>query len=156
MIIGISSSLVATTMFIAASEFARRILLPWYADKLYRGVRIDGTWTKKSEFPGSELKKETTTLILMQKGDRIFGTFSFRTTEEQKVEIYNVEGIIRDGIFTAMMRSRTSYHLDAITILSRISCPSDKLEMKGAISYLDQASVNVESNNQFHFYRNES
>jgi hypothetical protein len=45
LVIGIVSSLVATALFLGFAEFFRRSLLPWYIDKLYRGVRIDGTWT---------------------------------------------------------------------------------------------------------------
>ncbi len=53
--IGISSSLFATALFISVSEFFRRIILPWYADKIYRGVRVDGEW-EVDEILGKSLK----------------------------------------------------------------------------------------------------
>ena len=52
LIIGISSSLAATLLFIGGSEIFRKIFLPWYADFIYKGIRIDGDW--KLELNASE------------------------------------------------------------------------------------------------------
>ena len=70
--IGISSSLLATALFILVSEFFRRKILPWYADKIYRGVRID-VECGVVEALGVNLKDQnkSMTLSLVQRGDVI-------------------------------------------------------------------------------------
>jgi hypothetical protein len=153
LIIGITSSLFATALFISISEFIRKVLLPWYADKIYRGIRIDGSWGDAESAAEGDQGLLPQSLILEQNGDQITGEFSFRAEVNQELEVYKVTGIIRDGIFSAMMRSKSAYHLDALTILTRIGSPHDRLEMKGAVSFLDSDSVKINVAQDFHFIR---
>lgn len=91
LLIGISSSLVATSIFIAISELARRFLLPWIADKIYRGVRIDGEW-KIDEIEGVSAEDAKLTMVfnLKQKSENISGTY-YHNGENGKM-LYTVNG----------------------------------------------------------------
>lgn len=133
--IGISSSLLATALFISASEFFRRKILPWYADKIYRGVRIDGDW-EVIEALGVNLKDHdrSMTLSLKQKGDVIAGTYSHKDGDKE-IDEYIVEGRIRDMYFLATAIPKSNRHVDGITLLLYINNVKSKLVMTGGLLY---------------------
>lgn len=132
LIIGIGSSLLATAIFILASECIRTILLPWYTDKIYRGVRIDGEWQIK-ERHGKEWQSEnlSMTLKLAQKGEIITGTYTHKSDRE--IDEYILEGRIRDMYFLATAVPKSNRHVDAITLLLHINNVNSNLVMTGGV-----------------------
>ena len=72
--IGVASSLIATFIFYWLIELFKRIVLPWYEDKIYRGVRIDGKWTSTTiRDPENDI---SASMQLNQKGENVTGTYS--------------------------------------------------------------------------------
>lgn len=137
--VGISSSLLATALFILVSEFFRKKILPWYADKIYRGVRIDGEW-EVAEILGNNLKDldKCMTLALKQNGDEIRGFYSHKDGDE--IDEYIVQGRIRDMYFLATAIPKSNRLVDGITILLQINTTKSKLNMTGGILYQSHPS----------------
>ncbi|MBF6057748.1 hypothetical protein [Thiomicrorhabdus heinhorstiae] len=138
LIIGISSSLVATALFILLSEFIRRVIIPWYADKIYRGVRIDGEW-EATVLSGNEDAKETMEendmfmrLSLSQKGETIKGGYTHKNINEEADE-YHLEGRIRDMYFLATAIPKSNRKIDGISFLFHIDYKGSKLRMIGGV-----------------------
>jgi len=132
LIVGIASSLLATGMFIGASELVRRVILPWYADKVYRGVRIDGDWDiafYKDIPKPAELQMS---FHLSQSGEKISGQYSHGTPDTRR-DVYNVVGLVRDGYFLAYATPVSNRHLDGISILLHIRSKGDDLLMAGSV-----------------------
>ncbi|MBF0376245.1 MAG: hypothetical protein HQK72_02065 [Desulfamplus sp.] len=138
LIIGIVSSLVATAVFIVLSEFFRRIVLPWYEDKIYRGVRIDGEWRIKS-VDGKAVDPKDATLTskftLHQKGEKVMGQY-FHGGVDEKDEVYLVTGHIRDGYLSLISEPKSRRSIDAGVGLYHIRYDGSKLQLLGALTYI--------------------
>jgi hypothetical protein len=132
LIMGIGSSLLATAIFILASECVRKIVLPWYTDKIYRGVRIDGEWEIK-ERHGKEWQSQNLSmnLKLIQKGEVVTGIYTHKN--DQEIDEYILEGIIRDMYFLATAVPKSNRHVDAITLLLHVNNVNSKLVMTGGM-----------------------
>ena len=144
LIMGIASSLIATALFIAITELFRRVILPWYGDLIYRGIRIDGKWEccRLGEDDVTSLKMKNE-MVLKQKGDQISGTSLLQDGDESTPTIYNVRGQIRDGYFMALLWPQCTDMLDGATCLFRIFTSDGKFRMKGRHAYIDSKSAEV-------------
>jgi len=144
LIIGIISSLIATATFIGLSELMRRFVLPWYADKIYRGIRIDGKWMAcrfgDQKIPDSASRFE---LDLKQSGDRITGFSTVQGKNEPEPTICKIYGQIRDGNFSATAQPIAPDMLDAMACLFRVIHKDSKLHLKGHLLYLGDDSTQV-------------
>ncbi|TXD45158.1 hypothetical protein TR80_001710 [Xanthomonas campestris] len=136
LIVGIISSLLATGLFIGASELIRRVFLPWYADKVYRGVRIDGDWDMALLEGVPKPDGVQMSFHLKQSGDKISGQYSHGTPETRR-DIYNLTGILRDGYFLACATPASNRHLDGISVLLHVQSKKDDLLMVGSVLCCD-------------------
>lgn len=137
LIIGICSSLLATGLFIAISELFRRVILPWYADKVYRGVRIDGHWEVEdvADYSNGERCQSMT---LKQKGDVISGVYTHADPED--TDVYDLHGRVRDQYFMATAAPQSNRHIDGIVLMLKIFNQGGKQRLKGGVLYQDDAS----------------
>ncbi len=133
LIVGISSSFLATALFILGGEFVRKTVLPWYGDRIYRGIRIDGKW-KLTQALGinTEDKEIFMNLFLEQKGDVITGVYSHKDKDEV-VDEYIIQGRLRDMYFLATAVPKSNRLTDAITLLFYINNVKSKLIMNGGM-----------------------
>lgn len=142
-ILGIASSLVATFILLVTNWFLTKKLLPWYGDRIYRGVRIDGKWLYHS-LGGNKFDDDIDDgLNIIQKGDQITGTYSHQA--EKGISMYNIKGDIRDSYVTITIWPIARDELDAGSMVLRIYSKQG-LMMKGKISYLSTEDGNVLSN----------
>ncbi|WP_346837984.1 hypothetical protein [Microbulbifer sp. SAOS-129_SWC] len=135
LVVGIGSSLVATAIFISLSEFIRKVILPWYADKIYRGVRIDGTW-EATKFEGNkidELMKNNEMLmkmVLRQKGELVSGSYIHKE-QDQEIDEYYLSGRIRDMYFLATAIPKSNRKIDGVSLMFHIDYLDSKLKLTG-------------------------
>ncbi|WP_032096116.1 MULTISPECIES: hypothetical protein [unclassified Alteromonas] len=132
---GISTSLVATFIFILLSWYTKNIVLPWYSDKVYRGVRVDGKWVLTSiggnEFPDTI----NANLELNQKGDLVKGLFSHHMKGKDEITSYTIKGEIRNSTINITAWPISKYQLDSASFLMKIY--SDQgLRLTGTLSYV--------------------
>ena len=113
--LGIVSSLVATFIFLSLNWLIRNIMLPWYADKIYRGVRISGKWSS-DVFSAA-------TLTLTQKGGYVTGLYTHGTDKPNgtdKVESYYINGHISNSFLTVTFKPSENDNIDSATGLFHI------------------------------------
>lgn len=132
LVLGIFGSLIATGVFVGLSELTRRILLPWYSDKIYRGVRIDGEWEEKS-MSATGAPKLAMTLSLTQKADKIDGFYMHTNGDE--TDIYVLTGQLRDQYLHAIATPKSDRHIDGVTLLLRVDNVNSRQELEGGILY---------------------
>jgi hypothetical protein len=138
--IGIASSLFATLAFLCLAQVVKTIIVPWFEDKIYRGVRLDGRWSvavTSQENPGSA---QNPSLSLQQKGDRISGFYSHDVSGT--LQIYRVEGQIRNTYFTASLWPVSNKEVDTAAILLRVFT-RDGLKMSGILTIVDTGEGKV-------------
>jgi hypothetical protein len=132
LLLGIISSLVATGLFIGISEIFRRVLVPWYADRIYRGVRIDGDW-EAIAFNATPVPQDIEiTFHLKQSGDRVSGAYAHKGPKGRR-DTYQLTAVIRDGYLLAYATPISDRHMDAIALLLYIHTKLDDLQMTGAV-----------------------
>jgi hypothetical protein len=148
LLIGIASSLVATVILLGLSELFRRVVLPWCADKIYRGVRIDGVWEYTNEVDG---KKTYFCLELSQRGDVIGGACFFQFNDSKPVR-YLLRGTLRDSYFAAIIHPISSHALDGGCFLFHVhnSCG---MTMEGAVLAVSSKNGSVSSYSNILFKR---
>ncbi len=136
LLVGISSSLIATFLFIMSSELVRKVLLPWYGDKIYRGSRVDGVWEIiiDPQKPSNVMQLE-----IKQRGDRLSGIYWHRIDNEK--DVYILEGRIRDALvmFTAVPKSNR--HVDAMSGLFRVMSKGGNFSLEGLIIHQGNPDV---------------
>ncbi|WP_318468756.1 hypothetical protein [Photobacterium leiognathi] len=125
LLIGVSSSLIATGIFVIATDVFQRRILPWYGDKVYRGCRVDGEWTLSN---GNNEQR----LELTQFGDEVQGTYSHISEGEK--DTYILKGNIKESFLSAMAYPKSQRHIDSIVFLLKVDICDGKYVMKG--SYL--------------------
>lgn len=142
LIIGIVSSLVATLLFIGGTVFIRKGFLPWYADKVYRGVRIDGTWAMEaSSYEGSV----AVALALTQSGEDVSGSV-FVNVDEARMT-FDFSGRVQNMYLSGICHPQSKRHIDPMTFLLHIDFYGGDLKMQGGMCLVRQAAeVSANSN----------
>lgn len=105
-VVGIISSLIATAIFIGLSEIFCRLVFPWIEDKIYRGVRVDGTWKLKIEDGTSTINGTSVEMEIRQLGDKVSGT-CFTQSEDEKT-VYKITGVLKNMYLMAYMEPASS------------------------------------------------
>ncbi|EHK9186292.1 hypothetical protein ACN2LU_004364 [Vibrio vulnificus] len=133
LLIGVSSSLIATGIFVIATDVFQRKVLPWYGDKVYRGCRIDGDWVVS----GSNYEQR---LELTQFGDEIHGVYSHVSDGEK--DTYLLKGLIKESYLSATAHPKSQRHIDSIVFLLKVDIQDGKYIMRGArLSIGDESEV---------------
>ena len=136
LLLGIASSLIATLLFIAISETIRRVLIPWYADMIYRGVRVDGDWTIEHE-QNEEEKDVSQSLVLKQSGDKVSGEMLVIVGKSK--HMFKFTGRIENMYLSGVAYPTSQRLIDPQTFLFHIDYLRGKLRMKGAICGVREA-----------------
>src|SRR5437867_3682352 len=97
-VVGVLSGVIASGLLFLVVRVFNRIVLPWYQNAVYRGIRVDGEWDV-----GAEATSQVAKLNLVQHADRITGTCTFvHENPEEQIPAYEsiractVTGTIRD------------------------------------------------------------
>jgi hypothetical protein len=146
--LGITSSLVATFIFLSTSWIMKNVVLPWYEDKIYRGVRIDGVWIR-TELNGHSLKdinRPIAKMTLKQKGDYITGLYCHgadTVNGEDRLESYSVTGHISNSFVTLTMKPLENDNIDAAAGILHIFNKDNKLQLKGKKLFISSSKAEV-------------
>lgn len=139
-LIGVVSSLVATFIFLFMKWCIVDKLIPWFLDKTYKGIRVDGFWSDREEGDEGDV---TASLQLKQESNRISGTYSHAFREDiSSPAIYKIEGEIRDSYIAMTCWPVSKDHLDAFTMLFKVYSKSG-LRMKGIDCYISHDNGGV-------------
>lgn len=128
--LGIVSSLVATFIFLTLSWLVRDNLIPWYLDKTYRGVRLDGLWTAAT-INGEAVVQNQMSMQIAQKSNLLSGVYFHASTDH--TEYYTVKGVIQDGIVTLTWHPQSKKTVDAGAAVFRTYSSQSALRMTGTI-----------------------
>jgi hypothetical protein len=99
LVVGIVSSLVATFIFLVLAEVARRILVPWFRQQVYRGVRVDGLWRWEIAAT-ADTSKHDLQFQFVQAGDQLSGVHTLVSSDADgrvTVSTYSIVGFVADA-----------------------------------------------------------
>lgn len=143
-LVGVLSSLVATFIFLHLSWLVKTILIPWYEDRIYRGVRINGHWTIQ-ELAGIDAEQldevgTKATIDIKQNGDQVTGLYSHSNIKSDDVATYKFKGEIRNSYLSATSWPIADDHIDAGAYVLRVFSHGG-LRMKGVVTYISNDGI---------------
>ncbi|QJR30028.1 hypothetical protein [Limnobacter profundi] len=140
--LGIVSSLIATFVFLGLGWVLKKVVLPWFEDKIYRGVRVDGRW--KLYFNNQKNSKFFGMLELKQNGDRVSGSFTYENTDRTEVMTYRLVGAVANSYVNISLAPTARRSIDTGSLVARIYEESG-LQMTGTLIYISTKNGQIES-----------
>jgi hypothetical protein len=131
---GVFSGLVSSVVIFLWVTYWRRAVVPWYEDRLYQGLRIDGEWVTEGFYPGEDFRE---TVYVEQNGYSVRGRIAL--TSREQPEEYRFEGEFRNLILTARYWTPGSNDLDRGTFTLTVKDSGNTLN-GFSVGYIDQAS----------------
>lgn len=130
-IFGVVSSLLATFLFLILAKIFERIILPWFRQQVYRGVRIDGTWQYTEPLPSPD--SQTIQLTFRQSADELRGqqTIVSHVGGQTTTTHYRVSGFISDGRIVAYCRPLDSHSTNYATFYLQFQDTTHGAELRG-------------------------
>lgn len=145
---GIIGGVLAYVFVSLVGQAVRKIVLPWYHDLVYRGVRLDGRW-KVTNLLGSG--NQTAELQLTQQADRVTGTCTFVKQESdegdafyEQVRTCKLSGTVRDRFVELSFRHVDPARLGAGVFLLEVH--GDGRTMGGQQTFYSVGSSGIVSN----------
>ena len=146
--LGIISSLVATPIFIVLSWVIKNVVLPWYSDQVYKGVRLNGEWAR-TNVGGTEccsVDHPLATLSLKQKGEYVSGTYthgSNASNSKTPLEEYIVKGNISNSFLVMTKQPLRNDNIDAASGIYHIFNKDHKLQLRGSELCIESENVKI-------------
>ena len=117
--IGVVSGVITSVLILLAEKVFHEIILPWYQEKVYQGVSIDGNWSGSTTISKREWFIR---LRIDQKGSKVIGEFeAYRDCSASKKETeMTFEGRIYDGFVIINCISKNHRKLSFGAMLLRV------------------------------------
>lgn len=135
LLIGIFSSLLATFVFIIGAQIFRKIIIPWFSDVIYKGLRVDGDWKLEDGDNGRE--DVYISLSLNQKADQVTGLLIYDISGEKSS--FNFNGSIQNMLLSGTAVPVSKKVIDGASILLHIDQAGYSLKMTGGYCFYEQA-----------------
>ena len=129
LVVGVVSGLVTSAILFVFLQYWSRVVIPWFEERVYRGIRIDRKWKIKAD---GETRAQAEATIT-QSAHRISGLIIWQeagTTFE-----YKLTGEFRDLILTATYKQRSVNTLDRGTIT--LFCKQNGQLLEGCYAWYD-------------------
>src|SRR6185503_1394321 len=128
--IGIVSGAVTGILIYAFSMVWRRVLVPWYEERLYRGIDVSGQWL--ISHPGTEGQAEWShrgTLSLKQSAHRLTGSLSLVAREGTTAEgrTLSFVGEVSDRFVWGRLRHTSRARIGQVVMLAQITGDGRKI-----------------------------
>lgn len=109
---GIISGLIVTLFVVVFRNFWRGSIIPWFEDRVYKDLKIEGTWF--SLYP-TVIGERPETITLKRHGHAVTG-FIVCNSGADEGKIYYISGSFRNTILTLFYESADRRNLDRGTI----------------------------------------
>ncbi|EJG0483161.1 MULTISPECIES: hypothetical protein [Vibrio] len=129
---GAVSGVIATGFLWLCGIVLYKVLLPWYQEKVYKGVDLAGRWTYETEENGATY---TYQIDLEQSAHNISGTgvITKSQSDDNYIQDFRISGETWEGYLTLNMRSSTNVSLSFVSGLFKVEDRGSKLT--GSWSY---------------------
>lgn len=153
MIIGVYSGLLATGIFsfvvFVCSVIWRKVISPWWENKLYQDARIDGEWV--AEINAKTTDNDIEVITISQVGHDIRGDIVC-TQGPDEGRKYKFNGTFRNQILTAYYWNTKKTSIDSGTFSLRLE--NDGEELRGFTSYYHDTGHSIIAR-EYHWKRRE-
>jgi hypothetical protein len=134
-ILGALSSFIAAIISFVIVVLFNKNVIPWYRNMVYKGVRIDGNWTRKITIQ----VQQKATLVLKQNAENITGIFNVLWDAKEKYICadYSIIGHLQNRLVAITAIPSKSQLISQYVILLEITEEQDNLRLVGKILFYD-------------------
>ena len=129
--VGVVAGLVATFFVVVFSAMWKNAIEPWYEERIYKGVRIEGRWIARCRM-GEEEQESIWNIAQTAHKIRVQGTTTLGLNTGKH---YEALGEIRNLVLTVTYREISQYTLDRGCVVLKLT--RDGREMHGYIVHED-------------------
>jgi len=143
-LIGVFSGIATGIVILMFTQVWQKVVLPWYEERVYKGVRISGTWQLIDEEPDDSQWTQRELLIIKQTAYRLSGHQILYTKEggTEGIKTLDISGEIRDGYVVLAANSKDPSALSRGAFLGRVGGAGDILEGQAAfVNVLDNKII---------------
>lgn len=143
-VLGIVTGIITSGVLVLLSRIFSHIVLPWYQNILYSGIRVDGAWSSSDKGWAQTLE-----LQLHQVANKITGTATLISEKQngthkyEGVRMFSVSGIIKDRFVELSFRHESLRRLGACNTLLEVV--GDGRRMKGAFAFYSVVSNRIDA-----------
>ena len=105
-LLGIIAGVTATGITLFIRSFWRKVMIPWYEERVYKDAKIEGSWDGEILYNGDG--KEIFVFDIRRQGHKITGEM----VSKNFGKIYNFDGEFRNMILTIVYSSRNQHEID--------------------------------------------
>jgi hypothetical protein len=129
-LIGVFSGLATGIVILLFTQVWQKILLPWYEQRLYKGIRISGTWQLVDEQRDDSQWTQRELLIIKQNTHRLSGHQILYPKEAgvEDIKTLDISSEIRDGYVVLAANSKDPSAFSRGAFLGRVTGAGDILE----------------------------
>jgi hypothetical protein len=111
-VVGVISGIITSVILFFVAQIVRKIIIPWYAEFIYKGVNIGGTWRGVID---NQTSKFSLVVNLKQNAFQVSGVFYAETItqnpEKNYSNQYKLSGVVKNHMMTlnyeALSKERT-------------------------------------------------
>ena len=139
-LLGVVAGLVTATAIYLFSIVWKKQLVPWYEQRVYKGVCLQGTWVLVDDEDKSPVNGQWTqveTFDISQMAQHITGTLTLSPKEgvQEPVVALTLNGEITDRFVTLIMKSPSQHRLAYGVLLGQVVGDGNRIE--GQAAYYD-------------------
>ena len=136
-VLGVVSGVVASTLVFLFTVIWKKHLVPWYEQRVYNGVSIQGAWTLVDSAPQEASTHEWTqleTLEITQAAQHLQGTLTLAPKPgiESAVIALGVAGEISDRFVSLLMKSPSRSRIAYGVMLGQVVGEGNRIEGQAA------------------------
>ncbi len=130
----ILGGLVTSFVVLAIARYWESVFLPWFENRVYQGVRIEGRWKSQWQFRG---ETRTEYPILRQRAHKISGEISYPKDSEGRSHRYELTGTLFETSFTALTHEVGTARVERGAIVLFVRPGGSIPEMRGLAIWFD-------------------
>jgi hypothetical protein len=90
--VGIISGIITTMLIYFINEIIKKIFIPWFEEKVYKDVKLEGSWSGKVKYEDSTIEEFTINI------ERVSHAISGVIISKMTGKIYQINGEFRNSI----------------------------------------------------------
>ena len=145
LIAGLVSGVIVTLLVVVFSKFWNSVIIPWFEDRVYKDIRIEGKWFVL--YPSSP-KQRQELVVLKRHGHAITGEMVCVSGYDEG-EQYKLDGSFRNLLLPLMYESTDKQKSDRGTIT--LKCIMNGTRLSGKIAAYDSEDEDIVTANVLWF-----
>lgn len=156
-ILGVVSGVLTSAVLFASARILTRLIIPWYEERVYKGVRVEGSWILTERAAGFDPELPPRRPVTPQmaqyvslefaqygnqiRGDALFTVLSDSSASVERIRRFRITGELSDRFLVATLRHAERGRIGFATLLLEVVL--DGQVMDGEIAFYSIATRDI-------------